>query len=87
MCLYPQLPTFMKHKRNGASPCLQVYVFNPGSSLHLPRPQLECVAGVCKQLRLDMLKYGAPGLSCNQGIYLSTSTVFDLLIENSHSDC
>lgn len=47
----------------------------------------ECVAGVCKQLRLDMLKYGAPGLSCNQGIYLSTSTVFDLLIENSHSDC
>ena len=43
----------------------------------------ECVAGVCKQLSLDMLKYGAPGLSCNQGICLSTSTVFDLLIENS----
>lgn len=43
----------------------------------------ECVAGVCKQLSLDMLKYGAPGLSCNQGICLSASTVFDLLIENS----
>ena len=47
----------------------------------------ECVAGVCKQLILDMLKYVAPGLSCSQGIYLSISTVFDLLIENSDSNC
>lgn len=43
ICLYPKLPTFTKHKRNGASPCLRVCVVQLGSGHCLLRPQPESV--------------------------------------------
>lgn len=44
----------------------------------------EHIDEFCTRFILLMCKYGAPGLGCNQGVFVNTSMVFDL--ENSEGD-
>lgn len=78
-------PTFRKHRQSDAWPHLCVC---PDSgrltTVSTDTSGSEHIDAFCTRLILQTCKYGAPGLGCNQGVFVNTSMLFDL--ENSEGD-